>query len=316
MISVWNTFAEEFLPSLEILDSKAISHSLEGFSFQKDAFDFDDITYLNTTTIQDDAQDDDIDDGRMDVFNEDAPMDLGGDPVTGEPVEDFFVGDQAVRDDYGGDAFDGPSGGVEDNPEGNAYAPAQDNEPGARPTGAFEPFDPRRVPNERDLVMAMTEAGGEGGMMDYFDQNFLKNWAGPEHWKLRKVLRQGEGLLVFLGFLPLTLRRLCTVNAAEPAAPKVKREKKEVFTIDFGSPLETSVKDLFAPVTGKSASINLPMSKGVVRKAGKKNKVRNVENRYDQTLPDDMHFSSRQLVTLFLKPKFSVGHSFFRSAPD
>ena len=30
------------------------------------------------------------------------------------------------------------------------------------------------------------------------------------------------------------------------------------------------------------------------------------EKRYDQTLPDDMHFSSRQLVTLFLKPQFSV----------
>lgn len=31
-----------------------------------------------------------------------------------------------------------------------------------------------------------------------------------------------------------------------------------------------------------------------------------MDRRHDQTLPDDMHFSSRQLVTLFLKPKFSL----------
>lgn len=33
------------------------------------------------------------------------------------------------------------------------------------------------------------------------------------------------------------------------------------------------------------------------------------EKRFDNTLPDDMHFSSKQLVTLFLKPKFSVSPS-------
>ena len=35
-------------------------------------------------------------------------------------------------------------------------------------------------------------------------------------------------------------------------------------------------------------------------------KDKDKERRNDQTLPDDMHFSSRQLVTLFLKPQFSV----------
>ena len=32
----------------------------------------------------------------------------------------------------------------------------------------------------------------EEGMMDYFDPTYLKNWAGPEHWKLRKVVRRRE----------------------------------------------------------------------------------------------------------------------------
>jgi condensin complex subunit 2 len=250
----------------------------------------------------------------MGGLNEDVPMDFGGDPAGGEPggiVQDFFVGDQAVHDDYGGDEFSGPGDGIEGAPEGDTYAAAQGNEPGARPNGGFEPFDPRRMPNERDLVMAMTEAEGEGGMMDYFDQNFLKNWAGPEHWKLRKIVRKGAWFLSYTSCDQRCLfsRRLHTVDPAEHAAPKAKREKKEAFKIDFSAPLETSVKDLFTPVTGKGMGINLPVSKSSVRKAGKKGKAKDAEKRSAQTLPDDMHFSSRQLVTLFLKPKFSVSDS-------
>jgi condensin complex subunit 2 len=40
--------------------------------------------------------------------------------------------------------------------------------------------------------MAMMDPDAEGGTMDYFDKNVLKNWAGPEHWKLRKVIRKRE----------------------------------------------------------------------------------------------------------------------------
>lgn len=184
-----NFLTEEFIPSLEILDDKAISHSLKGFSFQKDAFSFDDVTFLNTTTFENDAQDSDSEAGDVSGNIEDLPVDSGGDPAGGEQVEDFFVGDQAVQDEYGGDDLEGPG---MDKAEGVAFGLAQGNEPGAQPNGAFEPFDPRRMPNERDLVMAMTDADGDSGMMDYFDQNFLKNWAGPEHWKLRRPVRKGK----------------------------------------------------------------------------------------------------------------------------
>jgi condensin complex subunit 2 len=146
---------------------------------------------LNTTTLDTDVQDSESEAGDM-GGDMDLPMDMGGDSVGIEqPVEDFFVGDQAVQDDYGGDDFGGPDQGM-DGAQGDAFGAAQGNEPGAMPNGAFEPFDPRRMPNERDLVMAMTDADGEGGMMDYFDQNFLKNWAGPEHWKLHKKVRKGR----------------------------------------------------------------------------------------------------------------------------
>lgn len=102
---------------------------------------------------------------------------------------------------------------------------------------------------------------------------------------------------------------LITGTALETAdAPAKRREKKEAFKIDFLTPPEKSIKDiakeLFAPVT-KGAGITLPGTSS--RKGGKGKKGKEKEDkRYDNTLPDDMHFSSRQLVTLFLKPKFSV----------
>ena len=86
--------------------------------------------------------------------------------------------------------------------------------------------------------------------------------------------------------------------------------KKEVVKIDFLSAPEKSfkelAKELFAPAEKRGGGINLP-GLGTTSKKGKKKK----EKRTDHRLPDDMHFSSKQLVTLFLKPKFHV-RSFLR----
>jgi condensin complex subunit 2 len=120
----------------------------------------------------------------------DAPIDYGGD--AGD-VQDFFTGDQAVTDDFGGGMDDMGMGldGDHDHDGGPAGEDSQYAQEGRHPVdGPSEPFDARRAPNERDLVLAMTEGGG--GMFDYFDQTFRKNWAGPEHWKLRKVIRRRE----------------------------------------------------------------------------------------------------------------------------
>lgn len=72
--------------------------------------------------------------------------------------------------------------------------------------------------------------------------------------------------------------------------------------------LKEITKELFAPAT-RGAGINLP---GVGGATGKKVSRKKKEKRDDHRLPDDMHFSSRQLVTLFLKPKFfvSIFHSY------
>ena len=250
-----------------------------------------------------------LDDTQHHVDDDDENEGFGTnfDPGDAQPVEDFFVGSNDVENDYGGD-MGGDYGG--DNHSNNgSVGPTGDGEPG-RP-GPFVPFDPRRMPNERDLVLAMADDDGEGGALDYFDQNFHKNWAGPEHWKLKKVIRK-RGSQTILSFMKGTLTHF-PLAEADPANKPNKRQKKEAVKIDFLTPPEKDIKELtkelFAKAT-KGAGINLPGTGPAAGKKGRKKK----EKRDDHKLPDDMHFSSRQLVTLFLKPKFFV--SMFCSVLD
>ncbi|KAJ7743101.1 condensin complex subunit 2/barren [Mycena metata] len=271
----------QFLPDLSVLETKEISHSLADFSFQSAPVANDDTTFFQDNTQHFGDDDDDEDhagpaDFSMNI-DENAP-----------PVEDFFVGDDAVNDDYGGDMMGGDDYGGENQSNGSGMT-AEQNMGAPRGPGGIMPFDPRRPPNE--LVMAMTDADGDGGMMDYFDKNFSKNWAGPEHWKMRKVIRRPDA-----------------DTTAKQGAAKPRREKKEAFKLDFLTPLEKDfkelTKELFAPVTGKGAGINLPGTGPAAKKSKKKGKEK--EKKDDHSLPDDMHFSSRQLVSLFLKPKFQL----------
>ncbi|EJD07497.1 barren [Fomitiporia mediterranea MF3/22] len=274
----------EFLPDLSALEDKTIAPSLEGFSFSKGDTSFEQSNFMNSTYAAD-LDDDDFGAG-ADVGDAGAPMDVDGAVGGGEDVQDFFVGEQAVVDDFGYDGgFD--AGGDDRSQTGGESSGDVDGRGAtqAPQTGGFEPFDPRRAPNERDLLLAMTEPGANGSSLDYFDQTFLKNWAGPEHWKIRKVIRRPEA------------------NADTSANKTKTREKKEPFKIDFLTPSEKSqkevTKEIFAPVT-RGASITLP---GFAKKS---RKGKEKEKRGDHTLPDDMHFSSRQLVTLFLKPNFAL----------
>ncbi|KAI1793576.1 barren [Ganoderma leucocontextum] len=273
---------EQFIPDLSIIDEHEISHSLEGFAFGKDGFSVDD-----TTFFQDGGHplDDDDHDGIGDLGDPSQfgnAMDVDGISGSAAPVEDFFAGDQAIPDDYAD--FGAGYGGDAD----NVSVVGSDGTPAEHRQGPFVPFDPRRVPNDREIVMAVSEDGQ--GVANYFDPAFFKNWAGPEHWKLRKAVRRPD--------------------ASEAAASRPKREKKEAFRINFLTPdeedIRTRKKTLFAPVV-RGAGINLPGPSAIKKGRGRRgrNKEKD-EKRNDQTLPDDMHFSDRQLVTLFLKPKFSL----------
>lgn len=110
----------------------------------------------------------------------------------------------------------------------------------------------------------------QDNILAYFDQALSKNWAGPEHWRIRKIK-----------------------DASKPATIPRQRKEKEPFEIDFSAPLTIALADaLYTPATSNSA-ITLP-------KAQWKSKTRNL-------LPDDKHFSSKSLLSLFLKPKARIG---------
>lgn len=92
-------------------------------------------------------------------------------------------------------------------------------------------------------------------------------------------------------------------------APKARREKT-VFNIDFLSPPEQTAKELFVPAS-KSSMITLPSKTGAVtagstKSGAKGTRTKKSAKRDDHLLPDDMHFTSQQLLRLFLKSKFTV----------
>ncbi|KAI9759431.1 MAG: hypothetical protein M4579_002345 [Chaenotheca gracillima] len=114
--------------------------------------------------------------------------------------------------------------------------------------------------------------GTHDDILSYFDQAMQKNWAGPEHWRIRKIKDSAK---------------LATQTTTKP------RKEKEPFEIDFTSPLDPSLSDLIYTNAASNATISLPKNQW-------KSKTRNL-------LPDDKHFNSRHLLRLFLKPKARLG---------
>lgn len=113
--------------------------------------------------------------------------------------------------------------------------------------------------------------GGHEDILSYFDNVLRKNWAGPEHWRIRRIKDISK--------------------ASAPA--QSKRKEKEPFEIDFASPLSPALAEMLYTPASSNAAISLPKTQW-------KSKTRNL-------LPDDKHFNSRQLLRLFLKPKARMG---------
>jgi condensin complex subunit 2 len=123
--------------------------------------------------------------------------------------------------------------------------------------------------DNEDYVVRMDLGKGGSKMhediLSYFDQALQKNWAGPEHWRIRKI------------------------KDANKAEPSRQRKEKEPFEIDFASPLDAKLADQIYNSASNNSAISMP-------KKDWKSKTRNL-------LPDDKHFNSKQLLSLFLKPK-------------
>ena len=185
----WISSLAVLLPPLETLDERTIAQDLAEFRFSSDPNNID-FAFLNRGRDDDGDGDASFTSHRMfvrghpndndDVF---GGFDDGGgaEDFADGGIQDFFTGDQAPADDI-------PLGG----PAGFAPFGVDDSEEGGRigVVGGMEPFDPRQAPNERDLVMAMNADDDQEEMLDYFNATFMKNWAGPEHWKLRRTVKK------------------------------------------------------------------------------------------------------------------------------
>lgn len=106
-------------------------------------------------------------------------------------------------------------------------------------------------------------------ILAYFDQALQKNWSSAEHWRIRKIK-----------------------DVNKPVQAKTRKEK-EPFEIDFASPLDNALAEVLYTEASSNSAISL-------QKKDWKSKTRNL-------LPDDKHFNSKQLLSLFLKPKARMG---------
>ena len=129
-------------------------------------------------------------------------------------------------------------------------------------------------PGDNQYAVSMHHKKNDGGhenILSYFDNALQKNWAGPEHWRIRRIK---------------------DLNKASAPAPS-KRKEKEPFEVNFSAPLDPALAELIYTPAGSTSAITLPKTQW-------KSKTRNL-------LPDDKHFNSRQLLQLFLKPKARMG---------
>jgi condensin complex subunit 2 len=106
-------------------------------------------------------------------------------------------------------------------------------------------------------------------VLSYFDNALQKNWAGPEHWRIRRIKEN-------------------VAASSTNAAPR-QRKEREPFEIDFVAQLDPGIAELIYSQASSNSTISLPKTQW-------KTKDRNL-------LPDDKHFNSRPLLRLFLKPK-------------
>ena len=198
---------------------------------------------------------------------------LDGDNVAGFEEDDEIFGGFDVAADAafgeGGDAWVKgaaiePELGVQDSQLNEGAGEGQVD---GSDVGAFDPQGNQHMPR---LQYGMSDDGHDN-ILSYFDNALQKNWAGPEHWRIRRIKD----------------------TAASQVSAVPKKKEKEPFAIDFHAPLDPSIAEMIYTPASSNAAISLT-------KAQWKSKTRNL-------LPDDKHFNSKQLLRLFLKPNARMG---------
>ena len=249
--------AAKYFPSLAILDKQDICPSMKEFDLG-DVNGSLDLPFLKAPE-QDESEDSEneagnvsgvfLDDNNAAGFDDDDDMggfDMGADVGFGE----------------GGEAFAQELAMIP-----NARVHNDEEEGDGEPIESIE----GQTGTDEQYALTMNHARDQEheNILSYFDQALKKNWAGPEHWRIRRVKEAGK-------------------------APTVtKRKEKEPFEIDFTAPMSQELANALYTPAASAAAIMLPKSQWV-------SKTRNL-------LPDDKHFNSKDLLKLFLKPKAKLG---------
>ncbi|KAF9330868.1 hypothetical protein BG006_006220 [Podila minutissima] len=121
---------------------------------------------------------------------------------------------------------------------------------------------------------------GSTDIYSYFDAALMRNWAGPEHWKLRRIPKDKNSAAA------------TTADGVPVEEGPKKRSAKEPLVINFLDAEEVDEDEIFAPA--ETSSLMFTAS-------------HEAENRKSKhVLPDDVHFSSKQLLRMFMKPTFII----------
>jgi len=115
-------------------------------------------------------------------------------------------------------------------------------------------------------LMQFLAADASRSDYSYFNQNAMKTWAGPEHWKIKGRTKE--------------------IEEGEVKYKKEKRGKKREFSLDFDEErdFQTNLKKTRASTT---------LAKSTLEKYSKSR----------STLPEDLHYDGDNLFQIFGKPK-------------
>ena len=251
LIAKLNITAEE-------LEGKSLISTFHGFEFSKngDGTNLQDLIRKISENQQLNDDLDDLVDENLDYNNIDASFAAG--------------------------AFMGPEPGMEFD------EPLFENDFGLEPAFDELPVQPNLQHGhtrltKSDYVVSLTN--GDNNMYSYFDDKLFKNWAGPEHWRLRAFQSRdpngGNGAKIING-----------VNGLDER--KAKREEKKAMRFDFVDADYVDPVALFASKTGSQASLTL--SKAQIQDRGSNSHL----------LPEDLHFKSKDLLSFFSKPAWKL----------
>ncbi|CAO3628471.1 unnamed protein product [Cunninghamella blakesleeana] len=250
----------------------------------------------------------------IDFFSENANIPNLDDPEDITKDKDETMADMNDQDhsgnnddhyDYGFDAFDFNDTAAEDinNDTGEYVDPFDndiDNEDGDNQRGidGNDQHDDGDDEAEEDKdnisgsIFRNLTSNQENELFSYFDTTLSKNWAGPEHWKLRKIKKTTVNDPNKQQESPTdeTDKNDEANNTTQP-----QKKKNTEFSINFLEGDDVKESQIFATSKLKSGISLTQLKDSSVT-----------------TLPDDQHFSSKQLLCFYLKPAVLMNRRKFK----